>query len=325
MKAAAPLLTLLLLAVFLTIITLPLFIGLQRIGLPAPLALLMLIILLLLVAAGAVTVVARSINDFAANLPQYQMRLREQTAGWLAWAKAHGLQPNDLLAEQLDGAFVLRLTRDALAGLGGLLSQFFIVLVIVIFMLFEAMVLPGKIRAMPRMTNDTRKRLEDAVDSVRSYMGVRALMSLLTGVLVGLLLAVTGTDYAILLGVVAFLLNFVPNVGSLLAAVPGILLALIEFGPGRAIAVAVGYVIINVAVSNFIEPRVMGRSLGLSPVIVILSLVFWAWVLGPVGMVLSVPLTMTVKVFMESLDETRGMALLFSGAAAAVGAGGKRR
>jgi len=315
MKAAAPLLVLFLLAAFIAVVTLPLFAGLQRRGIPAPIALLILVLLLILIAAGATTVLAGSVADFTANLDIYQERLQHRMSGLLEQAAERGFKLSDFIAEQLDTGALWRAMGDALAGISGLFGQLFIVLIVVIFLLLEAAILPKKIRAIQGISDDTRQRLADAVDSVRRYMGVKTLMSLLTGSLVAILLAGTRTDYPILLGFTAFLLNFVPNIGSFVASVPGILLAFVEFGPGRAAIVAVGYVIINVGVSNFIEPPTLGRSLGLSPLVVILSLLFWGWVLGPVGMVLSVPLTMTVKIFMGSLEETRGLALLLSASA----------
>ena len=112
------------------------------------------------------------------------------------------------------------------------------------------------------------------------------------------------------MGLLAFMLNYVPNIGSVIAAVPGVLLAFIEFGPGHATITAIGYIAINVGVGNVLEPRVMGRGLGLSPLVILVSLIFWGWILGPIGMLLSVPLTMTTKIAMESGDETKWIALL---------------
>lgn len=119
-----------------------------------------------------------------------------------------------------------------------------------------------------------------------------------------------GIDYALLWGVLAFLLNFVPNIGSIIAAVPAVLLALIQLGPFSALMTAMGYLIANMVMGNIIEPRYMGKGLGLSTLVVFLSLVFWGWVLGPVGMLLSVPLTMLMKIALESSDETRWLAIL---------------
>jgi predicted PurR-regulated permease PerM len=119
-------------------------------------------------------------------------------------------------------------------------------------------------------------------------------------------------DFAVLWGLLTFCLNYIPNIGSIIAAVPPVLLALVQYGPGTALAVAIGYVVINVVFGNLVEPRVMGRGLGLSTLVVFISLVFWQWVLGPVGMLLSVPLTMTLKIILDGNDETRWIAILLS-------------
>jgi predicted PurR-regulated permease PerM len=129
------------------------------------------------------------------------------------------------------------------------------------------------------------------------------------------MLLVLGVDFALLWGVAAFLLNYIPNIGSLIAAIPPILLALVQFGVGKTLIVAAGYLVVNIVVGSIIEPRVMGRGLGLSTLIVFISLVFWGWVFGPVGMFLSVPLTMVVKIALDSQEETRWIAVMLSNAA----------
>ena len=121
-----------------------------------------------------------------------------------------------------------------------------------------------------------------------------------------------GLDFPVLWGLLAFLLNYVPNIGSLIASIPAILIALIQFGPLQALMIAVGYFVINITIGGVVEPRVMGRGLGLSTLIVFLSLVFWGWIFGPVGMLLSVPLTMTAKLALESSESTASVALLLS-------------
>ena len=135
-------------------------------------------------------------------------------------------------------------------------------------------------------------------------------MSLITGTLVALWVTLLGIDFPLLWGLLAFLLNYIPNIGSILAAVPVMLLALVQFGVGSALLVAVGFLAINMVMGNLIEPRVLGHGVGLSPLVVFLSLVVWGWVLGPVGLLLSVPLTMTLKIALESSDETRWLAIL---------------
>jgi AI-2 transport protein TqsA len=123
-------------------------------------------------------------------------------------------------------------------------------------------------------------------------------------------LSLIGVDFAPTWGLLAFLLNFIPNIGSIIAAVPAILLALIQLGLPSALLTLLGYLVVNITIGNFLEPRVMGRSLGLSTLVVFLSLLFWGWVLGPIGMVLSVPLTMTAKIALAVNEDTRWLAVL---------------
>ena len=145
---------------------------------------------------------------------------------------------------------------------------------------------------------------------MRRYVSLKSVMSLLTGMLVTSWLWILGIDNALFMGLLAFFLNFVPTIGSFIAAIPGVLLGFILLGPAMAAVTAIGYVVINVRVSNVIEPRFMAQSLGISPLVIVVSLVLWGWLLGPVGMLLSVPLTMAVKVGLESSSATKSIAVL---------------
>ena len=128
--------------------------------------------------------------------------------------------------------------------------------------------------------------------------------------LVGTMLWAKGVNFYVLWGLVAFLFNFIPNVGSIVAAIPGVLMTLLQFGYTDATLIMTGYIAINVSIGNIIEPNVMGQGLGLSPLVVFLSLIFWGWLLGPVGMILSVPLTMFIKIMMESSRRWENVAIL---------------
>ena len=140
---------------------------------------------------------------------------------------------------------------------------------------------------------------------MRHYIGIKTISSLVTGVLIGLTLWLIGVDYPVLWGLLAFMLNFVPSIGSIIAAVPAILLALVQLGIPVALLVGVVFLVVNIAIGSFIEPRFLGKGLGLSIMVVFFSLIFWGWVLGPVGMLLSVPLTITVKLALDSNPDTR--------------------
>jgi predicted PurR-regulated permease PerM len=194
--------------------------------------------------------------------------------------------------------------------LSGMLGQAFLIFILVAFMLIEASGLDRKLRSILGGSDTTLDAVERNFQDVRRYISLKSVMSLLTGALVTLWLWILGIDNALFMGLLAFFLNFVPNIGSFIAAIPGVLLGFILVGPAMAAVTAVGYVVINVSVSNVIEPRVLGQSLGISPLVVIVSLVFWGWLLGPVGMLLSIPLTMAVKVGLEASEAARPIAVL---------------
>ena len=147
-------------------------------------------------------------------------------------------------------------------------------------------------------------------ENMNRYIAIKTSVSLATGLLATSCLWILGVDFPSLWGLLAFLLNYVPNIGSFIAAIPPLLLALIQLGPGAATGVAVGFFAINVFMGNGVEPRFMGRGLGLSTLVVFVSLVVWGWILGPVGMLLSVPLTMTAKIALEANPGTEWLAHL---------------
>jgi predicted PurR-regulated permease PerM len=217
---------------------------------------------------------------------------------------------NDL--KWLDPEWAMGVIKSITAELGNLLSNAMIILITVTFMLLEASRLPAKVRAAFGRQGTTHSHIDDIVDNIRRYMAIKTTTSLITAVLVTILVIAFGLDYPLLWGLMAFLFNYVPNIGSIIAAVPAVVLALVDRGLGVAMGTAVGYLAINCVIGYVIEPRFMGKGLGLSTLVVFVSLVFWGWVLGAVGMFLSAPLTMMVKIVLEDFNETRWIAILLS-------------
>jgi predicted PurR-regulated permease PerM len=169
---------------------------------------------------------------------------------------------------------------------------------------------PVKLRAILGSSDPSLANFDQVIGEVKHYLSLKTLTSLATGVAIAVWLAAMGVDYALLWGLLAFMLNFVPNIGSIIAAIPAVLLALIQLGLGSAVFAAIAFLVVNVVIGVVIEPRLMGYRMGLSTLVVFLSLIFWGWVLGPIGMLLSVPLTMTVKIVLQSNESTRWMAIL---------------
>jgi predicted PurR-regulated permease PerM len=314
MRASADILMPFLLALFIAVICAPVYQGMRRRHVPTALAVIAILLLMVGAVLIIVGVVERAINGLSGRLPAYQAAFVASTAQLGDWLEGFGLElPGTTLREYLNPQVLLRYLGTIAGTLGGFLTTMFIVVIVAIFILLEGSALPAKLRDLPVLSHDTWHRLEQVAADVRRYMFLKTVMSLLTGALVALWLLVFGVDFPILLGVLAFALNYIPAIGSIVAALPGILLAFVEFGLGTSLLVAAGYVAINVGVSNGLEPRYLGDGLGLSPLVVILSVLLWGWVLGPMGMLLSVPLTMSVKIALESDEGTHWIAMLMSG------------
>ncbi|MDT8435684.1 MAG: AI-2E family transporter [Gemmatimonadota bacterium] len=311
-RAAEPILVPFLVALMLSIICVPPMQWLESRGVPTWLAVVLVVLLVLAIGSAFGTVIGSSLIEFTASLPYYQARLQREMGGLVGWLDQRGIEVSTrVVQDTLNPGQVLRVAGRIFTGLGDVVSRVGLILITTIFILFEWGAVKGKMcAAFPDSADAFMDRMTRISDNVKRYLALKTLMSMATGALVSVLLAVFGVDYALLWGLFAFLLNYVPTIGSIIAAVPGVLLALLQGGWDTAFLVAVGYLAVNVTISNMIEPRVLGQGVGLSTLVVFLSLVFWGWVLGPIGMLLSVPLTMIFKIFMEGSEETRWVAIL---------------
>ena len=311
LHAAASLITPFLLAGFIAIIAAPTMLYFVRRGTPAWLALLAASAVMIAVGGLIVALVSGSLNAFMTQLPEYQMRLKELTRELVTWLQEVGIEvPHAALADHLDTGKAMEMAGVLLGGLGDMLTNAFLIVVTVIFILLEASNLPAKLKAGLRTPASSLPRLRSVLDNINRYMVLKTLMSLLTSGLIWGWLWYVGLDFAPLWALVAFLFNYVPTIGSIIAAIPAVLLALVQPDVQSALWIALGYLVVNVAVGAIIEPRFMGQGLGLSTLVVFVSLVFWGWVLGPVGMFLSVPLTMVLKIALDANPQTRPIAIM---------------
>lgn len=310
MKSAEPILVPFLLSIFIAIISAPPLFWLERRKVPVPIAVLIMISLIIITIILIGALVGASIKDFTRELPQYQTRLRTETAGLIVWLGQRGIDLSSSdLQRIIDPGKAMSLASNMLNSFGGMLSDGFLIFFTVIFIMTEASSFPIKLRAIYG-EQASLGLFDHFLTKVKNYMAIKTVISLLTGLLITSWLAILGVDYPLLWGLLAFLFNYVPTIGSIIAAIPAVLLALIQIGTGAALLTALGYGVVNIIFGNVIEPRFMGRGLGLSALVVFLSLVFWGWVLGPIGMLLSVPLTMTVKIALDSHEDTRWLAIL---------------
>ena len=204
----------------------------------------------------------------------------------------------------------------------GFFGASMIFLILTVFMLSEAKSFAGRLEAVSRAHGPNIPRMLRATRDIQRYLGIKTVASLITGVLAGLLCWAAGLDFFILWGILAFALNFIPVIGSIVAGVPPVILALLVSGMPSALLVAGGYLLINNLIGNFLEPILVGRRLGISTLVVVVSVMFWGWVWGPLGMLLAVPLTMMIKVVLDGSDEFRWIAVVISSDSTAPETGG---
>lgn len=311
LRSAADMLVPFLLSVFIAVIATPPLHWLQNRGLPRWLAMLAVILAIVAVSTGVVALVGSSINDFTRSLPEYKARLTTEMQGLINLLNRYGIEtPSQLLKEHVNPGAAMEMVTKLFSGLGNALTNAFLILLTVIFILGETSSFPRKLNSAFDNAGAHMASFERFAGNIKQYIAIKSIMSGATGLLVTLWLWILGVDYPILWGLLAFLLNYVPNIGSIIAAVPAVLLAFVQHGSLIALLATGGYIAANVVIGNVIEPRFMGKGLGLSTLVVFLSLVFWGWIFGPVGMLLSVPLTMFVKIALDSSEDTRWLSIL---------------
>lgn len=306
-----------LLSLFIAIICSPIIRFMTDRKIPLWLAITLLFVIIVTLFFFLAGLINSTIREFTASIPQYKVLLSERLNSAIQLAKLWDL-PIDIsrekILEEFDPSIIMNFVSKLLLNFSGVVSNIFVLLLVVVFMLFEAptakhrlaVALSGKKADIQAEEN----HIDRVLQGVISYLGVKTIMSLITGISVWILLEMLGVQYAVLWATLSFLLNYIPNIGSIIAGVPIVVQAFLLNGFPIGLGVTIGIIAINVLIGNVLEPRMMGRTLGLSTLIVFLSLLFWGWLLGTVGMLLSVPLTMALKIALESNPSTRRYAIL---------------
>ncbi len=309
-KAAAGIVEPFLLSIFIAIIFSPFFGWLNDKGMPSSLSLFLVIILIIFIVGLLGILIGSSVHDFSSNLSYYEQRLHEEAQSTLLFLNGYGIEvPKEEINAIFDTNRLMKIAAGGLKSLGGMLTNGFVIILTVAFMLLESTHLTQKINLASTQA-DMIVQLNTIIDKIKKYMLIKTYISLFTGALVWAILLLFQIDYAILWAVFAFFLNYIPNIGSLLAAVPPVLLGLIQFGFITAVEISVAYILINIIIGSILEPKLMGSGLGLSTLIVFLSLIFWGWLLGPIGMLLSIPLTIMAKIVFDSKPNTKWIAIM---------------
>jgi AI-2 transport protein TqsA len=305
-SVAAPILNPILFAVVLTLLFSPVYSWLLRRGLPAPVALVVMLVVLIILFV-ALFILGASISRFSERVGFYTTQLNGQLDGLDALLEGWGLS-NVVVRDVVKPSALAGALGTVLSGVAGFLSDLFLILMIMLFLLGEGPSMMNRLRASVAEDNQQVARLTAVGENVVRQFGLRAIVNLVTGAGVSVMLFVLGVDFPLLWGILTFFLSFVPYIGLVLAVAPAVVLALAEFGVTRAGLVIVGVIVINILAENVLSPMMMGRGLNISPTIVFLSFIFWAWLLGGPGTFLALPLTLFVAVMFDTFPETRWLA-----------------
>ncbi len=269
----------------------------------------LLVVIGLLVGVGALMVVA--LANLSGSAAQYLASLHQVQLQATVWLEAHH---QHAIAQSLYGSHVEQLMQQAtsfvMTSVPTVLSTVVTVLLLIVFMLLEVTTMPRRVHAALGWSPSTFTEFSRTMSEIQRYLSVKTATSAATGLCAGLWCAACGVPNPALWGLVTFALHYVPTVGSLVAAMPPIFIALTAFGIGRASAVAAGLALFSLVIGNFIEPNALGRSLSVSPLIVLLSMFAWGYLLGPIGALLSVPLTLIAKIVLWNTSDLHWVAVL---------------
>jgi predicted PurR-regulated permease PerM len=254
---------------------------------------------------------AVAVHDVTLEFPRLAPEVATILDRGVAWLEARGFPASDWVSPaSFDPGALVDLAGSTFVGVASFLTEVVLIALLIVFMLLESLEIGDKLAHALRTDRGALGRYSRITRDVRRYLLLKTLVSVATGLSVGIWVAVLGLAFPVFWGFLAFLCHFIPNVGALLAAVPAIAFSAIQLGTPRTIAVAAGYAVANLLWGNIVEPNLMGRRLRLSPLVVFVSLVFWGWVWGPAGMVLSVPITMAFKIAFENSPNLKWLALL---------------
>jgi predicted PurR-regulated permease PerM len=300
-----------LLALFISIICAQPLTWLEKKGIHRWLALIIVIFGLIVLFSGFTYLIGGTVSSFSGNLSQYESTLTTISSSFIQVLNENGIKiPKDQFFTLVQPAKILEFTASALNTLFNMVGTTFLVFLIILFILLEFGSFSVKAKAIQIESDKSISYYSTILQNIRHYLGIKTLLCLSVGILVYLALLIIGVDYPLLWALIAGLLNYIPNIGSIIATIPTALFALIQLGLGGALWTLGATMLIHNVLGNFVEPRIMGKGLGLSTLVVFLSLLFWGFTLGMVGMVLSAPLTMTIKIILEQDEKTRWLAIL---------------
>jgi predicted PurR-regulated permease PerM len=295
-------------AVFIAILSLPILNWLMNKGLPKGAALVVMIIGLIVLVLVFTAFFSSSFEKLGESLSTYQAQADSRISELKTTLEERGINISGTNLRGTDLEERLASFADYLKRFGSLVANVILIIVTMVFALLEASSLHTRLQQNLGVDHLIVLRSEEFSQSVIRYFGLRTLVNLFVGSMVALLLWILRIDFAILWGVLTFFLGYIPYLGAFLATLPGVLLAWVQYCLGMALVVVIGITVINFIGENLIAPKLIGKGLHISPLVVFVAFMVWSAILGPLGMFLSMPLTVIVLFLLDSFPETRWLA-----------------
>lgn len=310
LKAAASVVVPFLLAIFIAVLISPLVLYIQKFGVPRFISFIIVTAMILGILGFFGDIAFNAVKEFSAQLPELQAKFSEFSENLIQKINSYDIVQIDIAAFGLDINSLIARATAVLKKTGTLVSMGFFVFIMVAFMVFESKEIKEKIEYFSSKNEQAGIFAENFITNFKKYLFIKTIASAATGILIGLLLWFLGVPYAALWGISAFILNFIPTIGSVIAAIPTLFITLSTMGVGISLWVVGIYLFVNVLIGNIIEPRFMGKGLGISTIVVLLSLLLWGFVFGIGGMFLAIPLTMSIQIALNSSPKTKFLAVL---------------
>ncbi len=311
LKAAETIVIQVLLGLFVATICAGGITALERIRVPRSVALAVVLLVLAAVGFAILAMAGSALVELSSQIPGYQARFKDLLARAIESMERMGWNiPDQSLSALVNSTDIFRFVAVLFASLGQAFNHFLILVVLAGFILGESFAFGDKARAAFTNADVALEPLRETIWNVKQFLGIKALVSLILAIGVFVLLRFSPVPNALVWALLAFVLNFIPIFGALMASAPPLVIAVVTSGWVPALWIASGYLVLTSVLFNFVEPLLMGKHLGLSPLVVILSILFWGWLFGPVGMLLGVPIMMALKIALLGHPDTRWLAVL---------------
>ncbi len=312
-KAASEVVIILLLSIFIASILSAFLNFMEQRKIPKLPSYFLLFSILIVITLLLTYMINTSLTSFSNNLPIYEKKIKASILLIISYLEEYGFSVNkEEILKALNFSYFFKFTTNLIGDIGAIFSKALLVFIGVAFILSETKIFEKKLKVIFNSNSKKLYSFKLFSHNLQKYFIVKTFTSFLTGLFIFIVLFFFKIDYPILWAVIAFLFNFIPVVGSIVAAIPAVLLSLVGGHIDHTLWLMMIYVVINISISNVLEPKFMGKELGLSPMIIFFSLIFWGWILGIVGMFLAVPITMTLKIAFDSTQNTRWIGVLLS-------------